>query len=582
MTLTYSLTGMIALAATVSAGPGEWQSSANRRDGGGVEVHVAPAVTSPGTTVRIDGRSAIDDASRLVRITVTLPDRSQAPLVVKAGENGDFETTFDKTNTAGKYGVAVFSPGGLDHGETTFVVGLPATIQQDLIVEHEELGKTAEKAIRTVEAVLKALPASPPKEELLEKLSPLKSEVAKWPDESTRFKNALDSLRTAGETSHGFGAIVYSEVFNPLSLWRDESRPARTHVNDELTRGDAATLRCDSIDHAGEALKALALVVNLIARPGGLILRAMSLSANTIASVEPDAEKRIVIARVIKTLPPLFTNKVEMLRSGPVQWDPVESRRVLFSGAPNVAMGWITDLTRLATQRVFARYCEKFAGPVSGTMHGEYLRAGVPWWKFDETLRGKLTLRYPKTESAGGAIHVSGEFVGNITELKAWDDALPVLEPKLSSSGVFFKRAVLPKVGDFVERFLQQQGALVNAYAPGGFSIPVEGDLVDTKMTLSVKPATVDMQDLEAKVLYVVLSPLTLAPVAGRYGINFMPAHHIITRALATDPFEVRVVVDRPNNVMTIERDFSATRGSRTGTAYGEYSLKINLKNPPS
>ena len=578
MTRPGGLIGLMALAATVATGARQQPPAAPAA--GEVEIQITPAVGSPGTKVKLEGRCPIDNASRLVRITVTLPDRSQVPQTVKAEENGDFATTFDKTSTAGEYRVAVVSPAGLARGEATFVIGTPAAMQQDLIAEHEDLGKTADKAIDSIESVLNRLPASPPKEEMREKLAPLKAELAKWHDESARFKTALDSLRSAGETSHGFGAIVYREVLNPLSLWRDESRAARKRIDDELTHSDNASLRCDSIDHAGEALKALALIIGLITRPGDIILKAIGMSANLIASIEPDLEKRTIIARTIKTLPPLCS-KVETVRTGAVQWGPVESRRALFGGAPNAAMSWLTDLSRLATERVFARYCEKFAGPIEGSMHGEFLKNGVPWWKFDEALHGTLTLRYPKSGSAS-AIHVSGEFVGNLTELKAWDNALPVLEPKLSAAGIFYKRAVLPTVANFAEHFLEHQGAVVTAFAPGGFSIPVEGDLVDTTMTLSVKPATVDVHDLTAKVLYVVISPLTLAPVAGHYGINFMPAHHIITRALTANPFELRAIVDRTSGVMSITRDFHGTRGSRDATAYGEYSLKVSLKNPPT
>jgi hypothetical protein len=214
-------------------------------------------------------------------------------------------------------------------------------------------------------------------------------------------------------------------------------------------------------------------------------------------------------------------------------------------------------------------------------MHGEYLRNGEPWWKFDQELRGHLTLRYAKSDG-GGAIPISGEFNGHAVVVGIWDNALASINPKLARFAQFFKRTILPKVADLASGALQNQGAVVTAAAPTGFNIPVEGQLVDRTVTLRVKPATVDLTDFGVKVIYVAVSPLALGPVNGNYRIELMKAHNIITGALSSPEVTLPVVVDRAGSVMTIDRTFSGTRGSRTGLAHGTYSLKVNLKNPPS
>ena len=201
-------------------------------------------------------------------------------------------------------------------------------------------------------------------------------------------------------------------------------------------------------------------------------------------------------------------------------------------------------------------------------MDGEYLKNGAPWWKWHQKLRGRLTLRDAKDESASGVVHVSGEFVGNAVDAGIWDNALVSINPKLASMAQFFKRTILPKVEDLGEKALQNQGSLVNAFAPTGFNIPVDGDLVDTKLTLRLHPATVDLSDVSVKVIYVAISPLMLGPVNGNYRINLMKAHHIVTAALHDDPVLLDVVVDRKSGVMKIDRDFTGTRGNKAGKAY--------------
>ena len=334
-----------------------------------VEAHARPQLAAPGTPVTISGHAAIDASPHQVKIVVTLPDRTTQQISAAADDkSGDFSASFDKTTAMGEYKVSVFSPSGKAHGETTFTVGAAAAVVEELVGEHEALGEEANEAADTVGALIDSLPASPPKEEFKEGLGSLKKELAKWKDETGRFKQALQSLQQTAAVSHGFGAIVYTDVFAPLSDWQIESRGIRGNVREALNRSKAAGVKCDSIDHAVEGLKALSLVLGLISKPGAIIFKAMNLSANKVASFEPDPDKRIVIARTIKTLPPL-ANGVNA---------PMADPQMISGGFVKAAMGWITDLTRLAMQKVFARYCEKFDGQITAGMHGDTSSRACP------------------------------------------------------------------------------------------------------------------------------------------------------------------------------------------------------------
>jgi len=566
----------IALAAQQPAAPAD-------EDVPSVDAHARPQLAAPGTPITISGHAALDAKVHQVKIVVTLPDRTTQQLSAAADDtNGDFSATFDKTSAVGEYKVTVLSPSGKEHGDTQFTIGAAASVIQELVGEHEALGEAANDAADTVDTLIGSLPASPPKEEFKEGIASLKKELGKWKDESSRFKQALQSLKDTAAVSHGFGAIVYTDVFAPLGDWQIESRELRGKVREQLNRSKAAGLKCDSIDHAVEGLKALSLMLGLISKPASKIYTVLNLSANKIASIEPDPDKRILIARTIKTLPPLAAAPPSLSAKGLDQSGDGVDPKMVSTGFVNAAMGWITDLTRMAMQKVFAKYCEKFAGPIETSMDGEYLKNGAPWWKWHQKLRGKLTLRYAKDESASGVVHVSGEFVGNAVDAGIWDNALVSINPKLASMAQFFKRTILPKVEDLGEKALQNQGSVVNAFAPTGFNIPVDGDLVDTKLTLRVHPATVDLSDVSVKVIYVAISPLMLGPVNGNYRINLMKAHHIVTAALHDDPVLLDVVVDRKSGVMKVDRDFTGTRGNKAGKAYATYALSMHLTNPPS
>ena len=62
--------------------------------------------------------------------------------------------------------------------------------------------------------------------------------------------------------------------------------------------------------------------------------------------------------------------------------------------------------------------------------------------------------------------------------------------------------------------FSDLEGKTVAASSPLGFFIPVEGDLVGSKLTLHILDARSDISDLvEAQVTYVLVGPMILAPI---------------------------------------------------------------------
>jgi hypothetical protein len=99
----------------------------------------------------------------------------------------------------------------------------------------------------------------------------------------------------------------------------------------------------------------------------------------------------------------------------------------------------VGDLASFASKAYFGKYREKFDGPIQGSSAVMYLKDGTPWRKYTQELRGHLVLRYAR-EFQGDSVPVSGEFNGYGTRVTDWDDAIPILHPKLATQIVLFRR----------------------------------------------------------------------------------------------------------------------------------------------
>jgi hypothetical protein len=105
---------------------------------------------------------------------------------------------------------------------------------------------------------------------------------------------------------------------------------------------------------------------------------------------------------------------------------------------------------------------------------------------------------------------------------------------------------------------------------------PLDGDLIDKKLTLRVGEATSDMHN------YAAMSPLAPAPVNSSYDLPMWDAQYVITAAIGQDgaALSLDVGVDSTGKRVTIDRTATGTRGTPSGV-YARYSLTINLANPP-
>jgi hypothetical protein len=105
----------------------------------------------------------------------------------------------------------------------------------------------------------------------------------------------------------------------------------------------------------------------------------------------------------------------------------------------------------------------------------------------------------------------------------------------------------------------------------------VEGDMVGTKLTLTLGEARSDMSDaVKAQVTYVLIGPMILAPVIVKYDLPFVKARFLLNRAMSESPLVLPVEVGR--GAMRIERSVSRTRPGQGNSA--DYTLQIKACNP--
>jgi hypothetical protein len=110
---------------------------------------------------------------------------------------------------------------------------------------------------------------------------------------------------------------------------------------------------------------------------------------------------------------------------------------------------------------------------------------------------------------------------------------------------------------------------------PYTFFVPVEGEIVNNVLTLRVKPATSDYTAV-ARVVYVIVSPLSLVPVATAFELPYKEAGFFFTRVSDGGPMRFQVV--KQANALKV--DGAAKNAKGNAIAKGRYDLSLQLCNP--
>ena len=531
-----------------------------------ISVLVTPQVAYPGSSVKVTGKTLALGKSPTVHIAFVLDTRAE-----HNDRAHDISGTAD-VDSAGKYAVKtridqpgiyrvlVTAPDGKGVDSTTYTLLDPPDVADEVVNGVDKLVTGGmDKLVRTVRAEALSLPANPAKIAADEKLAAVDKQIQDWPAQSAKLKKAIEKFQSI-VIRYPASAALFQPQMEKIAEISGELPAEQARIDGELARSKAQGVTCERIESLIESLKVISAAANFLQQSIGDIGLAFGIDLTsdrfakkfTPPSLQENAGYALALTEGSKFL--------QTTMAGPEAFP--------------VALGvLVTDVSVYMQQKNFEKYCEKLEGPMSATMHAEIFQGKAPWWTYDMTLKGRLILRYAKNGSPGSAVHVTGEFVGTATKLGVWEDALAVLYPVTRKTSTMLRKLVVPPG----QPFSDLEGKTIAASSPFGFFIPVEGDLVGSKLTLHLLDARTDISDLvEAQVTYVLVGPMILAPIIVKYDLPFTKAHKLLFRAMNDGPLELPVVVSR--NAMGIERTVRRTRPGDGNSV--DYTLNIRACNP--
>ena len=523
-----------------------------------------PRFATLGAPVTLAGTTVADGKRFDVHFTVVKPDNQPESGSARVDAQGNYTITFNATKQPGRYRVTAVAPDGRGKDTTSFTVVAPgafATAAGDAVQHIVDDGVEIEH--RLDEAV-KDLPESPAKDEVQEKMRTLEDSLHVATQRVQQFRQAMQKLADV-QTRYPETEPVFHDMYVHLGdeIFRTqaEADARKFEILKELDASRAAGKMCDNLETMSEGFKMVSAVFNLASTPIGIV---KSFLTDYVAAKLPQLPN-----------PALKNNPQGQFALG----EAIKGSQALLSGPT----GWVgflftlgADIAAYFSDKEFEKYCERFEGPFTATMHGEVFRGNETWWTMDIRIEGRLTLRYPKAKE-GEAIHMSGQFEGAATDYKVWDDALQVLYPKLMRGTRTFKRTITP-VGIPYSDFEGRYAALAS---PTGFSVPVEGDLVGRKLTIRLQPAKKDIpQEYNtARAIVAILSPLALIPVVVTYPLPYQNGEFVLKHGLELDdggPLVLDITIG-PHS-MQVQRQWQHTKPGDGVKA--NYTGTLHLCNP--
>jgi hypothetical protein len=534
-------------------------------------------------------------------IIITGPAERVPPTTLKVvvTRAGTFEAAYTP-RTTGEHEVVVTDGAGRYRGETRFEVENPNEIGEHL---REELEREAKRLVEHAHAFVKAtttrlneLPPSPARDEARRKAEILVKALA---DALPRggapsWVNGVEHLAALRRVSPQM-QTASATLVRALDDWKREASRANEKAPQVLAAITRGNVVCDQLDIVINGLKFCDFYLGLIVTPGQFFIDWAKENVPTkLIGMLPASRRNPAIQQTIESSWKgllTFAPKSRDMSGALLEGNPgglsaqIDSGFERASGVQKMAF----DLAQYAASRVFERYCSVFQGPIAGTMAAEAFDRGTLWWKYRTEIQGELVLRYPK-DAAGDVIALTGEFLGNATSFRSWDQAVLVLFPKLAMGTVFktirlepfalgASKALADGKGGFnpLTSTIEKGGVIVRNYlTPAFFKVPVRGELRGTTLRIELQEANVDFDDARTKVIQIMLPVLSLMPTVQDYALPYKGARFIMFRALNDGPAEFEV--QTAGKQMVIQRTFHRERNNNGTT--GTYDLSIKACNP--
>jgi hypothetical protein len=554
----------------------------------GISLRIRPSgPVLAGSIVEIEGMTPVD-AQGPLRLTVKLPSGESSPLSVNPAANGDYSLRFSNTDATGRYEIQARSPGGTSSGSTTFEVVVYDEIEvleeakRKAKQEVAEIGTALTRIESDIDSQIVRLPNNPAREELQTRWQALKPQLRAAVRDFGEIDTVLAPIRSFTDSDPSLKPLLRLPA-QQLADWTKKTGDERQRIVNQLAASRRANVTCEQLERVIESFHVAAALVGMITEPFSLVTEPLKELAKNLGSQVGDG----VLLRL-----GLKSNRQSTLKTNLTKLkDRFEARL----GESNIAaakaikgqsnlIGKLGEVSAWLAGKVFDKYCERFAGPFNGEMHAEFFTrtGGRKWWEYKIRFRGQLELRYAKSGMAGAATTVNGEFTGQAVNFSLWEDAIRLGWPGLTSGAMLFKRAVVPKPWlagaplptDDKPIEIEGKGAAAMV-KPYGFSVPVQGEIVDDVLTLRIQPAAHDYS-AQARVVYVVISPLSLVPVATAFELPYKEAGFFFLRASGGEP--VKLKISHGAKSMKASDTIENSKGS--GVSKGRYRLQFDLCNP--
>lgn len=531
-----------------------------------VTVQVEPPVGLASTVATVSGKTDPVGDNPSVQIEFTVDSRAEhndkarpVKATAKVDSKGDYSAKV-QIDQPGVYLVKVTAPDGKGTQSSTFTLLDPPDLRDDLEESFTTLSTVGlKKRIESLKEQIAGIPANPARLDAEERLAKLSSKLEEWPEQGKKLKEATDKLQEVVKKYPAAGPALQPRL-QALAEQVGKNKAEEALIEQQLEASRAADATCEKLDAVIEGLKQVSAALNFIQSGLADVAKAFNLDGATdrfTAFITPKSlEGNAAVTFAIKE-----TSKFAAAAMlGPVGW-------------ADAIVGLVVDVSGFVQEQNFAKYCEKLEGPMSATMHAAFTQGTSTWWTYDMTLQGKLILRYAKGAGKGAAVHVNGEFVGSATKLEVWENALAVLYPVTEKTSTLLRKLVVPPGLPFYDT----EGKTVGAASPNAFNVQVEGDLVGDKLTLTLGSARSDISDaVEAKVTYVLIGPMILAPIIVKYSLPFTKAQKLLFRSMTDGPIEIPVVVTTKS--MTLQKALTRKRPGENNVV--DYTLNLKACNP--
>nr|WP_315492014.1 hypothetical protein [uncultured Rhodoferax sp.] len=563
-----------------------------------VEVKVTPAAVQPSEGVTITGIAPLDGKGPLKVLVQPPGNKPPVNLTVDPVSNGDYHLRFNDTAAPGTYVVNISTPGGT-MGRTSFTVSIvnPEAETQRAAREARELQKVIRDIEADVDRQIPNLPDNPARDELIKKWNAAKPQLEKTARDLADIDAMLAPLNDAVQRHPELKPLMVP-IARSLQDWTRTAQPERERILREIEKSRRNNVLCENLERITEGFNFASALFNLMGGPVSAVKAVLVdyLAAKVGSKVgDLSALAGFQTAESSKVLMAMADGKISTAARN--FWKGAsEKSSALMDGRSAVLSGVggvLSDLGSFAASQVFGKYCERLAGSFKGLMNADFFASngGQPWWSYDIALEGRLDLRYAKAAS-GSAVAVNGEFIGQATKFTLWEDAIRVGWPKLASSAILQRRSILPvpglantlmgagqgtgKEAGSQEHIVDAEGKAASTLVkPYSFFVPVVGEIANGVLTLRMKPATHDYT-ASARVIYVIMSPLALVPVASSYELPYKDANFFFTRVSGEGP--MRFKVEKTANALKVSE--SVENKKENAIAKGRYVLKLNLCNP--